>query len=86
MSARTRRKRRRADRRHETRTGEVDPRSFPETSLSPNTFEGRIQVFGNILRAARYGTGRRGRMARFIVCTWAVLVLLILIASVVART
>lgn len=38
-----------------------DPRSFPDTSLSPYTVEGRIQVFGNVLRAAKYGDGHRRR-------------------------
>ena len=38
-----------------------DPWGFPDTSLSPYTEEGRIQVFGNVLRAAKYGDGHRRR-------------------------
>ena len=45
----------------------VDPRSAPDTSLSPNTYEGRIQVLGNVLRAAKYGDGRRRLAGRVLV-------------------
>lgn len=45
----------------------ADPTSYPDTSLSPNTYEGRIQAFGNVLRAAKYGDGQRRFAGRVLV-------------------
>ena len=50
--------------------------------MSPNTFEGRIQVFGNVLRAAKYGRGRR-RLAGGALLGITVLTLLVTLALAV---
>ena len=58
-----------------------DPRSYSDTSLSPNTYEGRIQMFGNVLRAAKYGEGRRRKAGTAIL---GILVALLLLTFVMA--
>lgn len=67
------------ERRTKRPRSQTDPRSYPDTSLSPNTYEGRIQAFGNLLRAAKYGDGRRGFAARLLVGLF-----LVMAAAVVA--
>ena len=62
-----------------SRVATPDPRSYPDTSLSPNTYEGRVQAFGNVLRAAKYGQGRRRQAASVLVG----ILVLMLVASVV---
>lgn len=60
-----------------------DARSYPDTSLSPNTYEGRIQMFGNVLGAAKYGEGRRRRAGAAILAVTVALLLLTLLMTLV---
>ena len=80
-----RKKRREQKRRPPRRTDLIDERSYPETTLSPWTYEGRVEAFGNVLRAARYGSGRRALAGRVILTITAGSIAMLAIASLIAR-
>ena len=65
------------------RTG--DPRSYPDTSLSPYTVEGRIQAFGNVLRAAKYGEGRRRHAGATLLGITVATLLVVLVLTVLVQ-
>ena len=62
----------------------ADPRSYPVTTLSPNTYEGRIQALGNVLRAAKYGSGARKRVGQVLIGLMVVLLVILVISSLVS--
>jgi hypothetical protein len=74
----------RRDRRRAASSPVADPRSYPVTTLSPNTYEGRIQAFGNVLRAAKYGSGGRQRVGQVLIGLVVVLLVLLVISSLVS--
>ena len=53
--------------------------------MSPNTYEGRIQVFGNVLRAAKYGQGRRRNAGAVLLGITVATLLMALVITVIVQ-